>query len=351
MWQNSSTTAVPGISGNVDHDIFYGDMTAFLKFAKPETPPTGYLDHVGCDTVNGWGWDPDDKATPTNVDVYFNGPAGAAGATGVRNLANISRQDLCTALGSCNHAFSMRWPRSLFDGAAHEVHAYALDLLGAAPGELTQSPGMGNCAALSAPPGEIKRWITDPTTFMDWKFDSFQDVAPFADAVLAGVPDGANVMGPPQCVQADDGTPEVWVIDQNLRRHVIDPDSLNAWRFTVTKTPAAQVYANPIGPDWPATPDLAKASDPKVYVFDVPIPMPSGASTGTMGTASNGAGGASSGTLASGTGGSGGGGASGPSHSGCKCTTAGSDSSDGRLVFIGLAASVSMLRRVRRRYR
>ena len=82
MWQKTSTASIPGISGHVDADEFYGDMNALLNFAHADQAATGYLDHAGCDTVNGWGWDPDNKTASTNVDVYYNGPAGGAGADG-----------------------------------------------------------------------------------------------------------------------------------------------------------------------------------------------------------------------------------------------------------------------------
>ena len=40
LWQYSSTTSVPGISGNVDGDVFFGDLAAFTtKYAINTTPP------------------------------------------------------------------------------------------------------------------------------------------------------------------------------------------------------------------------------------------------------------------------------------------------------------------------
>ena len=290
MWQKTSTASIPGISGNVDADEFYGDMNALLNFAHADQAATGYLDHAGCDTVNGWGWDPDNKTASTNVDVYYNGPAGGAGVTGVRNPANISRPDLCTALGSCNHAFSMRTPRSLFDGAAHDVHAYAIDLNGTENGELNESPRSINCAPMTLPPNSVKRWIIDPDVFGAWKFDAFEDIAHVGQPAIDAEPDGPKIAAGPECVQADDGTAEVWVIDRGKRRHVINPDSLAAWRFAVAKTPAAMVYANPIGPDWPATPVLVQGTAANVYMLDVDTEHPGsgggGSDQGTGGSSS-----------------------------------------------------------------
>jgi MYXO-CTERM domain-containing protein len=93
----------------------------------------------------------------------------------------------------------------------------------------------------------------------------------------------------------------VWVIDSQVRRHVVDPASLAAWHFDgpggVVVTPAAQVYQYPQGADLPAMPFVfASPSDPKVYLLDVPLqPGSSGAggdSTGGAGVGGGNAGGA-----------------------------------------------------------
>ncbi|HVY44767.1 MAG TPA: glycoside hydrolase family 25 protein [Minicystis sp.] len=354
MWQHTSTAHVPGISGNVDEDLFYGDESALQQFVHPDQAATGYLDHAGCDTVNGWGWDPDDKTSSTHVDVYYDGPAGGAGVTGVRTDANRSRDDLCSALGSCDHAFSMRTPRSLFDGAPHDVHAYAIDLNGTENGELHESPRTIQCAPLDLPAGTVKRWVTDPTVFSAWQFDDFLDVAHVDQSKVDAEPTGAKIDAPPACVQADDGTPEVWVIDQGLRRHVIDPDALAAWRFSVTKTPAADVYAHAVGPDWPATPDLVQGSEPNVYVLDVPLGGDGGGgATGTGGGHGHGSG-AGSGTGSgpgAGVGGSGGASADGDTAGGDSgCSASGHASQGGAwLAFAAVAAAAGSVRRRRRR--
>lgn len=341
MWQHTSTAAVPGIKGNVDENKFYGDMATFLSFAQADQAATGYLDKADCSGIAGWGWDPDQKTTPTNVDLYFNGAAGDPAATGVRTMANESRADLCTALGACEHGFTMATPRSLFDGKSHDVHGYAIDLNGTANGELNGSPGALQCAPLSIPPGTVKRWITDPPTFQAWSFDAFRDVAPIAQAEVDAEPDGANVSAGPDCVQADDGTPEVWVIDQGLRRHVTDPTSLAAWRLTVTKKPAADVYANPVGPDWPAVPALIQGSGPQVYMLDTPL-----GGTGGAGSTSTGTGGKSTGSSGN-AGGAGGSGDGSSNGSGCTVATSPARDDGGWLAALGIGLVVAR-RRARR---
>ena len=71
--------------------------------------------------------DPDAPAQSINVDFYFDGPAGASGAMGMRVLANQHRDDLCAAIGSCEHAFDFDVPLGVRDGKSHEVHAYGID--------------------------------------------------------------------------------------------------------------------------------------------------------------------------------------------------------------------------------
>lgn len=337
MWQHTSTASVPGIKGSVDENKFYGDMTAFLSFAQADQAPTGYLDSAACDAVAGWGWDPDKKDTAANVDLYFDGPAGAATAKGVRTLANVTRQDLCTAIGSCDHGFSLATPRSLFDGKSHEVHAYGIDLNGTLNAELHDSPKSLQCDPITLPAGTVKRWITDPATFQAWSFDAFRDVAPVDQALVDAEPTGADVAAPPDCVQADDGTPEVWVLDQGVRRHVIDPTSLAAWRFTVQKTPAADVYASPVGPDWPATPALIQGGGPEVYMLDVPLDGAGGGASGPSSTSSG------NGLVGGGVGGAGVDGGS-TSSAGCTVAPERASESGAWLAFAGLGVVVARRR-------
>ena len=339
MWQHTSSAGVPGIQGHVDENKFYGNMDAFLAFAQSDQAATGYLDHADCDGVTGWGWDPDQKDTPTNVDLYFNGAAGDPAASGVRNMADISRDDLCAALGSCNHGFSMRLPRALFDGQSHEVHGYAIDLNGSLNGQLHDSPKTVACAALTIPAGTVKRWITDSPTYAAWSFDAFVDVAAIPQDQIDAEPNGADVTAGPVCVKADDGTPEVWVIDQGVRRHVTDPASLHAWRLTVASTPAADVYANPVGPDWPATPDLIQGSGPAVYMLDVPI---GGPDTTTSTGAGNGS--ATTGSGPSGTAGAGGGSDADDAGSGCQVGGVGGAASAQWLGLVGIGFFVARKR-------
>lgn len=250
----------------------------------PNSPPKGYLDSASCDKVTGWSQDPDVPKQSIDVHVYFNGKAGASGALGIKTKANVSRQDLCGPLGSCNHGFSLEPPRSLLDGQPHDVFAYGIDSAGGPNTLLTNSPRTLDCPPPAAPltPAEgVLRHVTDPTAFSAWKFSYTYDVAHYPDSTVGSYTVGPDWPATPTVVQADDGTPEVWVLDGKVRRHVIDPASLSAWRFGSVETwPAAQVYSYPQAVDFRPGPFLVMGSGAAVYVLDDPLTPPS---TGTGG--------------------------------------------------------------------
>ena len=91
-------------------------------------PPGGYLDSADCTAgVNGWSQDPDAPTASLNGVLIFDGPVFTAGSQAMTVPMNMSRQDLCNAIGSCDHAFSTPIPLNVLDGNAHDVWAYAFD--------------------------------------------------------------------------------------------------------------------------------------------------------------------------------------------------------------------------------
>lgn len=253
--------------------------------APSSDAPRGYLDSASCATVTGWTQDPAVATSPIFADLYYGGPAGASGATGIRLTADISRPDLCTAIGSCDHGYSMPLPRALLDGKAHDVYAYGINhTSGGTNTLLTGSPKSITCAAPAIKAPTVKRHVTTPTVLTDWRLDTFEDMAPYSTAEMAAVPDGTDLASGPDVVQAS-GNPAVYVVDSGHKRHIVDPASMTAWRLTskdIKPITAAALAALTDGPDWPATPLLAK--DPTaaaVYLLDVPFPStPSGGDAG-----------------------------------------------------------------------
>jgi MYXO-CTERM domain-containing protein len=272
-------------------DIFLPIRLAGYQPTPANQAPQGWLDAAACDGIRGWAEDPDSPDAPVDVHLYFDSAAGDPAPQAFAIHASQHRDDLCQAISSCNHGFAVAPPRSLLDGQPHEVRAYGIDASGGDNPLLAGSPQVLQCAPpippLDAAHGR-RRWITSPAVFDAWHLDWFRDLAHEPEAVVASFSDGPNMPDAPTVVIADDGTPEVWVIDTGFRRHVINPDALAAWHFDgpggVTVTPAAMVYQYPQGADLPAEPFLfSSPSDPRVYLLDVPLDPASAGSGGASG--------------------------------------------------------------------
>ncbi len=274
-----------GITAAGDTDCCDKDQAIAVDYGQwhakpPDTPPRGYLDGADCSTgIVGWAQDQNAPSTPISVDLYFDGQAGTS-TTKMRVTAGDKRQDLCTAIGSCNHGFAVDVPRGLLDGKAHSVYAYGIDTQGGSNTLLTGSPKKFTCPNATPPldvQHGVKRHVVDGASMKAWSFSMLTDVAPEPDAVVNAYPQSADWAATPEVVQADDGTPEVWLVDGEVRRHVVSPASLAAWHFTsadVVKTNAATVYGYKQGPDLPAAPFLVIGTGPAVWVIDVAPSMP-----------------------------------------------------------------------------
>jgi uncharacterized membrane protein YgcG len=262
--------------------------------------PTGYLDSADCDSIKGWTQDPDDPGKAIDVHLYFGGPAGS-GSPAKGFIANVHRDDLCAAIGSCEHGFSVRPPLSLLDGDPHPVHAYGIDSEGGANPELGSSPGTLACKA-PAPTG-VRRHVVNPDSLAAWKLDLFWQKLPLDDAAIALLPEGVDLPAAPALVQADDGSPEVWLVDGTYRRHVPDPTALAAWGFAfadIQSKPAAEVNALTLGPDLRPAPVLVMDSTGKVELVDDPFDSGEGGSGGTQSGSGGGGSSASGGKTGSG---------------------------------------------------
>ena len=234
--------------------------------------PTGWLDAVGCESIGGWAQDPDAPEQPIDVHVYFGGASGS-GAPGTPVRADIARDDLCGAIGSCDHGFVTLSPLSLFDGNAHPIHAYGISVPGPNNAELSGSPHDLTCPPTL--PDGVRRHVVNPDSLAAWALDTFNDRLPVSEAAAAAVPVGDDLPATPTLVRADDGTPEVWVLDGPWRRHVPSGAVMAAWRFdwaAIQLRPAAEVYALAVGPTWRPRPVRVDAEG-AVWVIDAPAPV------------------------------------------------------------------------------
>lgn len=332
---------------------------AALGVAAPAlaADPIGYLDGAGCDAMVGWSQDPDTPDTPIDVHFYYGGPAGSGAPASVIN-ANVYREDLCTAIGSCAHGFSSPTPMSLLDGQARNIHAYGIDSGGG------NNPQLGEARVLQcAPPAQAgERRRVDGLTSLDaWKLSSFWDMLPPGSGADA-LPEGAPLQTKPELVRGDDASEQVWLLDaEGHVRRLVSPAAMVAWRFdaaSIQTFPAADVLSLVQGTDVRARPVTFIAGS--LIVVDDPQPT-SGDGPSLTSSSSSGAGGSSIvggaaplGGGGAGDGGSGeGGGAAldgeGPGELGsCACSSAG-DRRDGRGWFALGALAVAAGRRRRAR--
>ncbi len=243
----------------------------------PNSPPHGYLDGAGCDLIHGWAQDTDAPGTSIGVHVYFDGAAGAHGAVGFPLHADEHRADLCSAIGSCNHGFSMHAPLSFFDGADHPVYAYAIDSAGAANALLTHAPRTFHCGTAPVPRlphGVVRRHVPSATVLRAWGWSAI-DIAPLPDAMLDAIPDGPDVTAAPDLVRASGGA-AVYQREYATLRHVPSAAVMTAWGFASSSehiVAASALTSDLMGADMLGTPFLARGSGAAVYLIDAPPPL------------------------------------------------------------------------------
>lgn len=266
------------ISGTSVYSGWHSDSFTAIRFKNiqtviPNAPPKGSLDAANCDGISGWAQDPDTPDKALEVQIYLNGQLGSSAASSFPLTADNHRDDLCTAIQSCKHGFWSSTPLSLKDGLPHEVHVYAIDTGGG------KNPEIGSktltCAAPI--PAGVRRHIISPASLAAWKFSTFWQMVTLSDTKLQENELGPKLPENPVLVQADDGTPEVWFIDGQERRHIPNPDIAATWKLDlgkVQKRPSAEVYGLPQGAPLRPSPFLVKGSGPEIYLIDDP-PTPS----------------------------------------------------------------------------
>ena len=233
--------------------------------------PRGTLDAAACEAVTGWAQDEDHPDQPIDVHVYFDGGPGEQGAVAVPTTADIERPDLCDAIGSCAHGFSLEVPAGLRDGKPHAVTAYGIDAEGVENPALAGGGQTVRCdlpSPTASPEQAARRHITSPEVLSAWGLHSY-DVANLPDDTVDAYSDGADLAAAPRLIRAA-GDPAVYVVDGTLLRHVISPASMDAWHFAADQVEEVpDLAAFTIGADLPARPFAMRGSGPAVYVLDV----------------------------------------------------------------------------------
>lgn len=236
-------------------------------------PPTGVFDEAACDQLRGWAQDPDAPDAPVLVDLYFGAAKGDPAAVAVQVTADRYREDLCQALGSCEHGFEMEVPLSLRDGLPHPIFAYANDSEDGEAADLDLSPSQIECAAPPIPEG-VRRWIVDPESLAAWKFSPFWQAIQADDATVEAITQGKDLGTEPVLARSEADPAKVWLIDQGFRRHVPDEAIAAAWGFDLAMTEmwtAAELQGLPEAAPVRPTPVLLKGAGPRIYLLDDPL--------------------------------------------------------------------------------
>jgi len=200
-----------------------------------------------------------------DVHLYFNGPAGDPAASAV--VVNAGQVIDAGCMGAeCMHGYRSALPMSLLDSAEHEVHAYGIDLTGDPNLELAGSPAMMSCPPPPIVGGEL-RHVVSPEVLAAWQFSVFFDRLIVADATIMGLVIGPVIdVGPQLRVDAAGG---LWIVDQG-RRRAVAPEVAPAWRLTaaaaIVFTPAE--LALPEGTSLRPRPVLLQGTMPEAYLLD-----------------------------------------------------------------------------------
>jgi len=232
-------------------------------------PPAGSVDAASCETISGWAQDPDAPDEPVEVQVVFGGALGDEGVTAISVIADQPREDLCEAIGSCDHAFEVPFPLGLRDGTEKPVHVYAMDLEGEMNAELAVTPAQLGCSAPRIPDG-VRRHVPDPAAFAAWGFSPLWHVAHVDDADLEAIDEGVE-LGPQPFLVSTAGSTQLWLVEHGWRRAIASDEIAAAWGFdpgaaTLLDADALELIA--IGPPVRDMPFVVQGSGPEMWLVD-----------------------------------------------------------------------------------
>ncbi len=235
----------------------------------PDKSPVGYLDAADCDGIRGWAQDPDDPDAPVRVYISIGGPVFTEGAHGYWLTADDRREDLCTAIGSCDHGYTLPTPYGLMDGQAREVYVYGEDITGGRNSELTNSGRVLQCdppEPTLAPTYGVLRHVTNPESLAAWGFDT-NAIVSVDDTLLDTYEIGAPLPQVPDLQRT--GAP-VYVVEGFERRHITSGASLEAWGFDRGAIVDTDTETLLTSEPMEFRPFLMRGSGPAVYLLTAP---------------------------------------------------------------------------------
>ena len=235
-----------------------------------DQPPHGVLDMVDCDAIVGWAQDVDEPDAPVSVRLGFLG-----GDVDESHdlLADLSRDDLCAALGSCDHGLEAPSPYSLFDGSDYQVSATAV--AGPAEVELDQSP-----ATLSCEPPAIEgvRRPVSAAALTAWSLSPFWDEPPIAAAEVEDLPLGPDMPDAPTLWR--DSNDQLWLFEPPDTVRSVTAAAARAWRFDLAAAEVRDLTDEVLGTPLRPRPLMLRDGSGQAYLLDddpgdlVEIPIP-----------------------------------------------------------------------------
>jgi hypothetical protein len=322
--------------GTVYVPTYMSLVQSYSALLGPVAPPVeGYLDEVSCESIRGWAASMDALDQAVEAKLYFD-----EGPVGHPVLADLEREDLCDAIGSCDHGFEIFLPLSLLDGDDHSLTAHGSSPLAGSEPVLEGSPKDFSCA-LELGIG-LRRPVSEQAQ-INWRFSSFWDIADVdqldgGDAALADRPLGTALddfarIVTTEAIDADGSEPgDLWLVDAGYRRP-IDALAARGWGFSADLAEswtAAELEELPLGAPVPVRPMVLRDASGALFLIDDPDPAshpPPGGSGGTS------AGGASDGEI----------------DGGCGCTVPGSTPRDPWTLAWSALGALALASRLRKR--
>lgn len=255
--------------GNVYVPPYLSLVTSYQALIGPPPQPlSGALDEVSCDAIRGWTQSPAAPEVPIDVRLHFDGMPDTTVANPF--LADLSRDDLCEAIGSCDHGFQIPPPLSLFDGLEHTVHAFASDGGPSAP-EIGGSPLVMQCS-FELPSG-VRRRVVDLDSANAWRFSPYWDEIEVSDGVLSSLDEGADLDAAPRLVASVSEPDRMWIIDGGRKRAVSDRVVAVAWQLDpiiAMVIPDSELASFPEGSPLRSRPVVLRSASGELWLVDDP---------------------------------------------------------------------------------
>jgi hypothetical protein len=119
---------------------------------------------------------------------------------------------------------------------------------------------------------QVRRHIINPTVLAAWRLTG-NDVWNIPLAEVQKYPDGVAISAAPDIIYTS-GRTALYMYDNGRKRHIVNPRSFRAWRLTGLPRralTAAQLDAIPTGPAWPAYPHITRGDGTTAcYILDDP---------------------------------------------------------------------------------